>query len=218
MKCNNCGNDFKLHVVIDGKLRNLKSRKYCLVCSPFGGHRTRPIGLEIELPKEKLCPRCGLVKESDEFYVKRTENGLFAYCKTCSKERVVEIQRNLKIQAVEYKGGACCLCGYNLCVAAMDFHHINPQDKDFNISTLKGVTLNDKVRRELDKCVLLCSRCHREVEDGFTKLPENLRLVPTEGLEPSTDPAYETSVLPLNYVGMWYPQRDSNSRRPSFEG
>jgi hypothetical protein len=186
MKCHNCGNDFKLHVSINGKIRNLKSRKYCLECSPFGGHRTRPIGLEKELPKEKLCPRCGLVKGSNEFYVKRTENGLFAYCKTCSKERVTEIQRNLKIQAVEYKGGECYLCGYSSCVAAMDFHHINPREKDFNISTLKGVSLNDRVRKELDKCVLLCSRCHREVEDGFTKLPENPGVVLKARLELAT--------------------------------
>lgn len=80
----------------------------------------------------------------------------------------------MKLLAVAYKGGKCEICGYNRCVAALDFHHVDPEKKDFNISKVTRSRLTQEVKNELDKCVLLCSRCHREVEDGFTKLPNRL--------------------------------------------
>jgi hypothetical protein len=41
--------------------------------------------------------------------------------------------------AIAYKGGECSICGYNKCVAALEFHHLNPSEKDFTISA-KGYT------------------------------------------------------------------------------
>ncbi|RJQ51653.1 MAG: hypothetical protein C4526_09410 [Nitrospiraceae bacterium] len=63
--------------------------------------------------------------------------------------------------AVEYKGGSCESCGYNRCIEALEFHHYT--GKDFSISE-KGYTRSwTKVREELDKCILLCANCHREI-------------------------------------------------------
>ncbi len=64
--------------------------------------------------------------------------------------------------AVEYKGGKCERCGYDRCMEALEFHHLDPIHKDFNISS-KGYTRSwKKVQSELDKCVMLCANCHRE--------------------------------------------------------
>lgn len=64
--------------------------------------------------------------------------------------------------AVEYKGGACEICGYNKCEIALVFHHLNPTQKDFALS-MGGYTRSwEKVKKELDKCTLLCSNCHAE--------------------------------------------------------
>ena len=82
-------------------------------------------------------------------------------------------QKAFKLRAIEYKGGSCLICGYDSCAAAMDFHHINPEDKKFQISQFWSFTF-EKITGELDKCVLLCCRCHREVEDGYVKLPDEL--------------------------------------------
>ena len=41
--CANCGSDFPNQIKIDGLVRNLRSRKFCLGCSPFGAHNTRSI-------------------------------------------------------------------------------------------------------------------------------------------------------------------------------
>lgn len=68
-----------------------------------------------------------------------------------------------KMMAVEYKGGKCEKCGYNKSLAALDFHHIDPCKKDFNIGSSIALGLSwETVKKELDKCILLCSNCHRE--------------------------------------------------------
>lgn len=72
----------------------------------------------------------------------------------------------IKLSAVEYKGGKCELCGYNRSMRAFDFHHKNPQEKDFSISDQMHLPW-ELIKQELDKCMLLCSNCHREVHDGL---------------------------------------------------
>lgn len=68
--------------------------------------------------------------------------------------------------AISYKGGKCCICGYSKCNAALEFHHLNPNEKDFGIAS-KGYTRAwNKVKEELDKCILVCSNCHRELHNG----------------------------------------------------
>ena len=74
---------------------------------------------------------------------------------------VVKRQRN-KEKYVEYLGGKCSRCEWNEHPAGLAFHHVNPADKSFQIST--GVTRSwARVRVELDKCVLLCHNCHAVV-------------------------------------------------------
>lgn len=72
--------------------------------------------------------------------------------------------------AIEYKGSCCGVCGYDRCNGALEFHHLDPNEKDFGISH-KGYTRSwEKVKTELDKCVMLCANCHREVHTGLIKL------------------------------------------------
>ena len=83
---------------------------------------------------------------------------------------VVKRRKKVKDLAIEYKGGSCQICHYSKCVDALEFHHINPLEKEFGIGA-KGYTRSwESVRNELDKCVLLCANCHREVESGITQL------------------------------------------------
>lgn len=73
-------------------------------------------------------------------------------------------KKNLKQSAISYMGGGCRICGYDRSVRALHFHHLNPHEKDFNISS--KATWYD-IQRELEKCVLLCANCHAEVHDGL---------------------------------------------------
>jgi 5-methylcytosine-specific restriction endonuclease McrA len=84
---------------------------------------------------------------------------------------VAKRRRKIKTLAIEYKGGKCQVCGYDKYPGALDLHHMDYKDKDFGIAD-KGYTRSwEKVKAELDKCVLVCANCHREIEAGITQLP-----------------------------------------------
>ena len=112
--------------------------------------------------KEKHCKRCDTIKESSEFYRRRRGTDLSPYCKVCTKEQTIERQRKLKKKAIDYLGGKCQKCGYDKCQAALEFHHRNPAAKEFSLAQMKSTSFGEKVKSELDKCVLLCANCHRE--------------------------------------------------------
>lgn len=68
-----------------------------------------------------------------------------------------------KIKAVEYKGGKCIKCGYNKCIGALQFHHRDKKTKKFQIGGC-DITDWEVIKKELDKCDLLCANCHHEIE------------------------------------------------------
>jgi 5-methylcytosine-specific restriction endonuclease McrA len=79
------------------------------------------------------------------------------------KKAVSKRRKLLKEKAISYLGGKCTSCGYSKCADALEFHHIDPTQKDFGIS-YKGVTRSwEKIKNELDKCMLVCSNCHKEI-------------------------------------------------------
>jgi hypothetical protein len=80
---------------------------------------------------------------------------------------VAERRRRIKVELVAEAGGACAVCGYNRCISALSFHHVNPREKRFGVAR-GGVTLGiARMREEARKCVLLCANCHAEVEAGL---------------------------------------------------
>lgn len=87
------------------------------------------------------------------------------------KRAVDKRRKMIRTMSLEYKGSKCCICGYKKCVKALEFHHVHTEGKDFGISE-KGYTRSwKKVRDELDKCVLVCANCHRELHENLTQLP-----------------------------------------------
>jgi len=109
---------------------------------------------------EKIVIReCKVHGETE--YVLRKDNRY--RCKKCSMESVLKRRKNLKMKSVEYKGGECTVCGYNKCVDALEFHHLDPDEKDFGIASSGYTRSWEKIRTELDKCILVCSNCHKEI-------------------------------------------------------
>lgn len=76
----------------------------------------------------------------------------------------IERWKRRKKQAIEYMGGGCSICGYNKSPNALEFHHIDPTTKRWNWNKLRLRKWKD-IYEELDRCVLLCSNCHREQHD-----------------------------------------------------
>lgn len=88
--------------------------------------------------------------------------------KTRSANKVIRWKQRRKQKLVEYKGGKCELCGYNKCVRSLEFHHKDPNEKDFNVSSVTfGI---ERCKREVDKCMLVCSNCHGEIHFKIDEL------------------------------------------------
>ena len=88
---------------------------------------------------------------------------------------VTRRRKQLKIMAVELKGGKRQICGYNKYIGALDFHHLNEADKEFSLS-IRGLTRSwAKIKTEIQKCILVCSNCHREIHSGLLKPSKMLK-------------------------------------------
>jgi transcription elongation factor Elf1 len=76
----------------------------------------------------------------------------------------------------EYKKSlACLVCGEDEGVC-LDFHHLDETKKSFTISTAVGRTASiDDVLQELEKCVVLCSNCHRKFHAGLLDLSPHIQ-------------------------------------------
>lgn len=115
----------------------------------------------------KICKKHGLT----EFGLRKNDR---PRCKKCTVEYVTKHyheknKKQGKLKAVQYKGGKCenPECGYNKCTRALEFHHVFGKP-DFHISGLeRGKKTWEEVKAEVDKCLLVCSNCHREIHDGM---------------------------------------------------
>ena len=93
-------------------------------------------------------------------------------CKKCASEYVTNKRKKQKEELVLYKGGKCEICGYEKCIDALEFHHLDPTKKDFVISGY-GKSIK-KMKEEVDKCILVCANCHREIHSlSKNKIPEH---------------------------------------------
>lgn len=109
------------------------------------------------------CPRHGTVTHVFE------GRGYYR-CRQCRIEAVARRRRKVKEILVLEAGGNCRLCGYGRCLAALEFHHLDPKTKSFGLSQ-RGARSIAQLRSEAEKCMLLCSNCHAEVEAGVAELP-----------------------------------------------
>jgi transposase len=118
-------------------------------------------------PPRKLAMQCRVHGETT--FVR--EGSGYYRCGKCRSESVVRHRRKLKDILLVEAGGRCAICGYDRDPRALEFHHLDPREKDFALSR-RGVTRSlTALRAEAKKCVLLCSNCHAEVESGAVSLP-----------------------------------------------
>lgn len=112
---------------------------------------------------EYFCSTCNikLNKENGALRTDRKGEKFYPNCKKCSAVILKEKRKKQKQKFVEYKGKCCANCGYDKNAKALELHHLDPTVKQYNPSNLSNVSL-DKAKKEIDKCILLCSNCHRE--------------------------------------------------------
>ncbi len=147
-----------------------------------------------DIAKELRIHRTTVSKilKKNSINIKRKFKTTNTHCNVCKKEitnnkgnrsRCQPCNTNLrryrvKKMAVDYLGGKCKKCDWSGDISGYDFHHID-RDKDFGLT---GVNLANRkwnvVKKELDKCELLCALCHRlehsnYTDDNFLKEAEN---------------------------------------------
>jgi hypothetical protein len=104
------------------------------------------------IEKVRLHARLRYAKNPKKFIIKAKK----AYFK--NKKEYRKILHSLK-------SNGCAICGYNKCDKALDFHHVNPIDKHFPISINSMQYKINRLVNELNKCILLCCNCHREINN-----------------------------------------------------
>lgn len=98
-----------------------------------------------------------------------------------NKEERNEYQRRRRDKRkdllIEKFGNKCFDCNESFHKCAYDFHHINPLEKKFEIAPALDRNW-DTILEEIQKCVMLCSNCHRirhyKEERGTTKFSSSL--------------------------------------------
>lgn len=135
----------------------------------------------------KTCCRCHKEKDESEFHKNRNKpDGLQNACKTCRREIDADAWRNspnrkkiiketsdrmvtqAKALILSAKASGCVSCGETE-PCALDFHHLDPSEKDYEVSHMHKLSLK-KIQNELDKCIVLCANCHRKVHAGLIKV------------------------------------------------
>ena len=139
-ECELCRSVIPCKLKIDGKIRNLQRRRYCLLCSPFGAHNTKKLG---ERGNEAV------------------ESKYVRWQRKARKER--------KGKLIAMLGGKCIRCGYSKCTRSLCFHHILSEKKSFTLSSHGLLHEWEAVLEEAKKCDLLCSNCHGELHEALDR-------------------------------------------------
>lgn len=137
----------------------------------------------------KTCKMCNIEKEDEEFYKKKDGyKGLASYCKPCYREygkahysrnsdkyrpMYSKKQEEYKAINIEYITNYKLAHGCTYCdekdICCYDFHHL--RDKSFNISQKLVRSTLQRIIEEIEKCVVVCSNCHRKLHAGRTMIP-----------------------------------------------
>ena len=108
--------------------------------------------------------RSPINKPKDQYYRKEADKRYYQN----NREKIYSLKmdriRKRKEMLVGKMGGKCSKCGYNKCIAALDFHH-KGQDKEGDLSRMIKDYSEQKALKEIEKCILICANCHRELHN-----------------------------------------------------
>ena len=136
----------------------------------------------------KLCKKCGIEKSCEDFLWKNKTKGIrHSECGECYKvTRKKSYDSNKEYYSLKNKkkrkensswyfnykkDKQCIICGESEPIC-LDFHHTDGTNKDIDVSKMRNSTYSlQKIKEEIEKCVILCSNCHRKVHSGLITLP-----------------------------------------------
>lgn len=129
--------------------------------------KQNPIPLE---KRANNCPIKNCLLCGQEFKPKTAAANQRLCCYDCMPDGTQLKRGDFLAKLKQSRGGKCERCGYNTCLKALEFHHIDPEQKDFTISN-DHFKLKDAIE-ESKKCILICANCHRELHDELWDISE----------------------------------------------
>lgn len=160
-KCKTCGKEFEAQK---------STKKYCCrSCqnkAAWGRKKEREVMLAQGIdPDIKHCLIC-----NSAFKPKDKNANQRLCCYNCMPEGKQLLRTDFINLIKQQYGGRCERCGYDIYLGALDFHHIDPKEKDFTVGD-KDFRLQECIE-EIKKCILICSNCHREFHGGLWKIED----------------------------------------------
>ena len=148
----------KFFIDEDGKRHNCQRRKFCFICSPYGHHNTKNLNNK----NTGICPKCEGSSQKGN-----------SKCYKCYFSEKKERQLKKIYDIIGYN---CWLCNYDKGIngsSVLEFHHVDPDNKLFGLTVREFVGKKwEDVWKEMNKCVSLCCRCHREYHAGLISKEE----------------------------------------------
>lgn len=152
-----CGTVIPQTKIIDGKKRNLRNRRKCLNCMPFGQSRYRR-----KTEEEKRSANAE--KARRHYHRRKKELGI---------DPIRLHREKRKKELVKTLGSKCQLCGYNRTIKNLVFHHL--KDKKFPLTARGFQYAWDDIVAEARKCIMVCHNCHGEIHDGLIDMAAAIR-------------------------------------------
>jgi len=118
----------------------------------------------------KICKTCKKELTIDNFYKSGKNNDGSIYykpsCKSCYNKNYTYKKRDNIIKLAKELFGyyKCSICGYDKCIRALHFHHIDKSTKDYQISNMYSFS-DEKIIQEMKKCIIVCANCHAELHE-----------------------------------------------------
>jgi hypothetical protein len=139
----------------------------------------------------KKCSGCKEQKDLSCFNANKSKrDGLNHWCKDCNraasrkhylenKDQRIKDSYNRSVlyrkKIDEYIASlslSCCVCGEAEPVC-LDFHHLDPREKEYNVASMKNKCSVEKIKKEISKCISICANCHRKFHAGLISLPNS---------------------------------------------
>ena len=90
-----------------------------------------------------------------------------------NSQNVINFVKRRKSNLIKVFHSKCCICGFDKFQEALEFHHVNPEEKSFGLTTQTTTKALSAQLEEMKKCVLVCANCHRGIHNGYLEIPQN---------------------------------------------
>ena len=145
--CRKCKRNIPYRIRVGNKIRSLRNRKFCLICSPFGSRNNKPDDPNRQSRNRHNLPYREWILAERQYISKAKHN------------RAVRLKKEI----VFLSGGKCLKCGYDKNLKLLCFHHRKPSGKIFGLNASQLMKHSrTKILKEIRKCDLLCRSCHEK--------------------------------------------------------